>query len=183
MFSCKGSNNSVKLLTSTPNSYREVMQFLKSTNADYHTSQLKQDRAYRVVIRNLHHTIPPEDIIKNLLDHGHIARNVTNVLQYNTKAPFPLFFVDLEPAINNKDIFKIEFLCYTKIKIEGLRIKRQIVQCLRCQKYGHTKAYCNHTSKCVRCGDHHQSDLCQKPTDQPTKCALCQDNHPANYRG
>lgn len=182
-FTCKSSTNGVKLLTTSPNSYREVIKYLKSNKADYHTYQPKQDRAYRIVIRNLHHTTPLDDIKKELLDLGHIARNVTNVLQYNTKVPLPLFFIDLEPAINNKDIFKIEYLCYTKIKTEEPRVKRHLVQCLRCQEYGHTKAYCNHTPKCVRCGELHLSDSCQKPTDQPAKCALCQGNHPANYRG
>jgi hypothetical protein len=97
--------------------------------------------------------------------------------------PLPLFFIDLEPAINNKDIFKIKYLCYTKIKIEESRVKRHIVQCLRCQEYDHTNVYCNHTTKCVRCGEHYSSDSCQKLTDQPAKCALCKSIHPANYRG
>lgn len=53
--------------------------------------------------------------------------------QQATKKSLPLFFVDIKPALNNKDIFKIELLCYSKIKIEETHVKGQTVQCLRCQ--------------------------------------------------
>lgn len=94
-----------------------------------------------------------------------------------------MFFIDLEPAINNKDIFEIKFLHYTKIKIEEPRPNKQTIQCLRCQGFGHTKAYCNHPPKCVRCGDNHLSTAYQKATNLPAKCALCGGSHPASYRG
>jgi len=66
------------------------------------------------------------------------CKNSTNgviVLQRNTNLPLPLFFIDLEPAINNKDIFLIRFLHYTKIKIEEPRSNKLIIQCLRCQGF------------------------------------------------
>ncbi|VVC34312.1 Endonuclease/exonuclease/phosphatase,Reverse transcriptase domain,Zinc finger, CCHC-type, partial [Cinara cedri] len=30
--------------------------------------------------------------------------------------------------------------------------KKEIPQCHRCQNYGHTRSYCNHSPRCVRCG-------------------------------
>lgn len=112
-----------------------------------------------------------------------MPRNVTNFLHRITKQPLPLFFVDLEPDINNKDVFEIDHLSYTKIKIEEPRPNNQPIQCLRCQGFGHTKSYCNHPPKCVRCGDSHASESCVKPADQPETYALCSGAHPANYRG
>ncbi|KAL4156035.1 hypothetical protein QTP88_000070 [Uroleucon formosanum] len=182
-FSCKSSINGVKLTTSTVDSYRTIIRFLQSNNAHYHTYQLKEEKPFRVVIRNLHYTTPLVDIKNELISLGHNPRNITNVLQRNTKLPLPLFFIDLEPNINNKDIFKIDLLCHSKIKIEEPRINHQPIQCLRCQNYGHTKSYCNHPPKCVRCGEPHLSNICQKSKDLPAKCALCNGPHPANYRG
>lgn len=63
------------------------------------------------------------------------------------------------------------------------RPNNQPIQCLRCQGFSHTKSYCNHPPKCVRCGDSHASESCVKPADQPGTCALCSGAHPANYRG
>ena len=182
-FSCKSSTNGVKISTTSADSYRSVIKFLQESKADFHTYQLKQDRAYRVILRNLHHTTPIEEIKNELLAHGHTTRNITNVLQRNTKLPLPLFFIDLEPAINNKDIFSISFLYYTKIKIEEPRVNKLTIQCLRCQEFGHTKSYCNHPPRCVRCGDNHLSTSCNKSQSLPAKCALCCGDHPANYRG
>jgi hypothetical protein len=116
-------------------------------------------------------------------NHGFLARNITNVLHYQLKAPLPLFFVDLEPAINNKEIFELQYLCYTKIKVKAPKPTKQIPQCMNCQDYGHTRSYCHSTPRCVRCGDHHSLTICTKSKDFPTKCALCFGDHPANYRG
>jgi len=126
-FTCKSSTNRLKLSTSTSTSYRNVIMFIKDNKTDFHTYQSKQERTYRIVVKNLHHTTCISDIEQELLSHGHTVRNITNVLQYNTKSPLPLFFIDLEQADNNKEVFKIEFLCYSKIKIEEPRVKRHIV--------------------------------------------------------
>lgn len=61
-FSCKSSINGVKLSTQSSDSYRSVIKFLQQKKADFHTYQLKEERAFRVVLRNLHHTTPIEEI-------------------------------------------------------------------------------------------------------------------------
>jgi len=126
-FSCKSSLNGIKLSTQSSESYRSIIKFLQQNKADFHTYQLKEDRAYRVVLRNLHHTTSLNEIKNELISFGHTPRNITNALQRNTKLPLPIFFIDLEPALNNKDIFEITFLLYTIIKIEEPRINKQIV--------------------------------------------------------
>jgi hypothetical protein len=90
---------------------------------------------------------------------------------------------NLNPSPNNQDIFKVNNICFTKVKVEAPHIRRDLVQCHRCQQYGHTKSYCNHQPKCVQCGENHTSDSCSKSKDLPAKCALCSKAHPANYRG
>lgn len=106
-----------------------------------------------------------------------------NVLHRQSKAPLPMFFIDLEPDINNPDIFKLSLLCYSKIKVEAPCSRKDTPQCLRCQSYGHTRTYCNHHPRCVRCSDPHDSSQCQKDRCQPAKCAICGGPHPANYKG
>lgn len=182
-FSCKTTTNSLKLNTSNSNSYRTVVKYLKEKNVSFYTYQPHDEKPYRVVVRNLHPTTSIDFIKEDLEKNGFLARNITNVLQYQSKSPLPLFFVDLEPAINNKDIFELKFLCYTKIKIETPKIKKQIPQCMNCQDYGHTRSYCHNIPRCVRCGDQHTSNTCLKSKDLPAKCALCSGDHPANYRG
>jgi hypothetical protein len=76
---------------------------------------------------------------------GHTVMNIYNIKHSRTNTPQPLFFVDLKPSPNNKDIYLIENIHYTKIKFEPPRPKRTIPQCSKCQRYGHTKAYCFHS--------------------------------------
>ncbi|MFS1563431.1 MAG: hypothetical protein ACL7AX_07525 [Candidatus Arsenophonus phytopathogenicus] len=80
---------------------------------------------------------------------GFAVRSITNVLSYDKKK-LPLFFVDLEPSTKIDFIFQIENQLHSKITIEEEPRKiRQIVQCHRCQKFGHTKNVCNLVTQCV----------------------------------
>jgi hypothetical protein len=54
---------------------------------------------------------------------------------------------------------------------------------LNCQNYGHTRTYSNNHPRCVRCGENHRTDTCTKSRELPVKYALCNGNHPSNYRG
>lgn len=106
-----------------------------------------------------------------------------NVVHHATKTPLNLFFVDLEPAKNNKDIFDLKYIHNMKIAVEPPRKSTNIVQCTRCQLYNHTKSYCTRPFSCVKCGRGHSSTSCTKSRDLPAKCALCEGPHPANYKG
>lgn len=182
-FDCKSSTKGLKLQTYSPDSYRSVVAYLKNNNVSFHSFQLKEEKAYRVVIRNMHHSTDTSFIKQELLDNGFISRNIMPVTNKLTNTPLPIFFIDLEPSPTNSDIFKLTSLCYTKIKVETPRPKKEIPQCHRCQAYGHTRGYCNHSPRCVRCGEHHESIGCTKDRNSPAKCALCSGNHPANFRG
>lgn len=176
-------NNTVKINTHSIEGYRQLIRHLRDKNIIHHTYQIKQERAYRIVLRDLHHSIPTEDIKDELLKNGHTVRNIVNIRHRVSKEPLPMFFVDLEPNINNKDIYKLEFLQNTKIRVEAPRIKNSIIQCTRCQDYGHSKTYCRKPFNCVKCGGPHDSLVCTKPKDTPATCALCSESHPANYKG
>jgi hypothetical protein len=143
---------------------------------------MKQERAHRIVIRNLHYSTPIAQITAELEKQDHKVQNILNV-KHITKEPLSLFFIDLEPKQNNKGIYDMEFLCNMKITVEASRPKKYIVQCTRCQSYGHTKAYCAKPYACVKCGGNHNTTTCTKTPNTPAKCALCGDNHPASYKG
>ena len=68
------------------------------------------------------------------------------------------------------------------VKIEPSCKKREIVQCKRCQRYGHTQKYCNRVYYCVKCSEPHPTAQCNKLTEIPAKCVHCEGNHPASYR-
>lgn len=177
-------NNVIKINCGIPDTYRKLVRYFNENNIYHHTYQLKDEKAYRIVIRYLHHSTNTEDIKQELLQLGHKVRNIINGRHHATKEPLNLFFVDLEPAENNKNIYNIKALQNKIVEIEPPRVnKNNIIQCMRCQQYGHSKTYCNKPFVCVKCGGSHNTTNCKKSKDTPAKCALCGGNHPANYKG
>jgi len=131
----------------------------------------------------MHFSTDVNDIKDSLHQRGHIVRNIANITHHQTKIPLSMFYIDLEPNHNNKDIFEIQYLLNARISFEPPLKKREIVQCKRCQQYGHTKRYCAHPFKCVKCGQDHNTVSCEKPDTTPAIYALCGGSYPANYRG
>jgi hypothetical protein len=151
-------NNVITMNCVSPDTCRKLVEYFKENNIFYHTYQLKEERAYRIVIKYLHHSTEIEDTRQELIELGHNSRNIINAQHRITKEPLNLFFVDLEPAENNKDIFNITVLQNKIIQIEPPRLKKNnLVHCMRCQQYGHTKFYCNKPFMCVKCSGTHNS--------------------------
>jgi len=132
-------NDTIKINANTVDTYRSLVKHMKEENIVHHTYQIKAERAYRIVIRHLHHSVPLDDIKEELQKEGHTVRNIMNIKHKLTKDPLSLFFVDLEPQANNKEIFNLQFLGNAKITMEAPHKSRNIVQCQRCQAYGHSK--------------------------------------------
>jgi peptidyl-tRNA hydrolase len=177
-------NNVTKLTCSTPDTYRNIVKHFKENAIFFHTYQLKEETANRVVLKYLHHSTDVQNIRQELLEMGHVNRNIVNAHHRQIKEPLNHFFVDLKPADNNKDIYNITAIQNKIINIEHPQVnKKHIPQCVRCQQYGLTRSYCNKPYACVKCGGPHSSTDCTKQTDTPAKCALCGGNHPAKYKG
>lgn len=177
------SNSTVKVTVETPDIFRKLLKDLRSNNITFYTYQLKSERAYKVVIRNLQYSTNIDEIKKALTEAGHEVRNVVNIRHWRTKEPLPLFYVDLEPRENNKSIYEMKSLLHTIIRVEAPRPHQEVVQCKRCQRYGHTNTYCTLPEVCVKCGGEHDNRTCKKQPNSPPKCGLCGGAHTANYKG
>lgn len=136
-----------------------------------------------MVMRGWHHAASTEYLKEEIERLGFEVRRVTNVISRKDKVPLPLFFVDLEPNSNNKNIYAIKAVGNGVVTFEAPRKNNDLVQCHRCQMFGHTKAYCRRVPSCVKCGQDHFSTECKKAANTPAKCVHCQEKHPANYRG
>ena len=133
------SNNEVKILPHSPEKYLPIIEELKNKNTQFYTYQMKQNKTYKCVLRNIHPSVDTNEIEKL----GHKVVRISNIQQRETKKPLPLFFIELETNDNNKDIYKIDKLLNSIVCFEAPHKKREIPQCTRCQVYGHTKNYCN----------------------------------------
>lgn len=138
-FFVKSTSKNLKIQSVNSETYRAIIKYLKESKAEYHTSQAQEDKSFRIVIRNLHPSTPTVNIGIAIQEIGFTVRYVTNVLHKTTKCKLPIFFVDLETAEINNDIFHIKSILNTKIKIEEPYKKQDIIQYINCQEYGHSK--------------------------------------------
>lgn len=177
------SNNTVRVNVAEVDDYRVLVRELRKINVEFYTYQLKSERAFKVVIRQLHSSIQPAEVKAALEEVGFNCRNVSNIRHWRTKEPLPLFFVDLEPDEKAREIYQLRSLLHMQIKVESPRPQKVITQCHRCQQYGHTKAYCALPEVCVKCSESHSWDKCTKLKEEKPRCGLCGGEHTANYKG
>lgn len=177
------SGHTVKIMPTDVANYRVIREHLLAKDIKHYTYQLKHEKAYRVILRGMHSSENTNDIKQDIELHGHQVRNIANARHRTTKEPLPLFYIDLEPSPNNRTIFDIKHLNHTIVKFEPPYKKREILQCKRCQRFGHTKNLCNRPFRCVKCGLDHPTSECTKNIDSPAVCINCNGSHPASYRG
>lgn len=174
----------LKIQSATIETYSTITKALEEKNTEFHTFRPKQERLFNVVLKGMHSSTSLVEIKEEIEILGHDVVNISNIKQRLTKRPLPMFYVNLKPKDNNKDIYKCDVLLHSKIKFEPPRKKREIPQCSKCQRYGHTKSYCHHSPRCVKCTGNHQTSDCLRSTkSQDVQCTLCTGNHPANYKG
>nr|CAI5855579.1 unnamed protein product [Callosobruchus analis] len=150
-----------------------MVREFRESNVFHHTYQLKEERAYRIAIKCLHHSTSTEDIKEELSKLGHRVTNIVNVQHRITIESLNLFFIDLEPSETNKDVYNKRAL-NNKSHHRTPRLNRNnIVQCKRCQQYGHSKNFCNKPYACVKRGGSHRTSVCKKSKETPARCALC----------
>jgi len=106
----------IKLTCQTPDTYRTLARYMRDNNIIHHTYQPKEERSYRAVIKYLHHSVDVQDLRDEISQQGHKVRNIIDAKHRVTKDPLNLFFIDLEPSNNNKDVYKLNILKNTLSK-------------------------------------------------------------------
>ena len=169
-----------KVMLTSSSDYRKVTAFLSSINYEYHTYGNLYNRTLSVVIRNLHPSIPEEEILEALVNQEFPVVKVSRL--YRQQNPLSLVAVELKDSDKSKTIFLLKTLLYSAIQVEPCKTRPGPPQCKRCQAYGHTRNYCHRIPRCVRCLGEHLTENCESPKDSPPKCTNCKGNHTANYK-
>lgn len=179
----------VKINVSSTEDYRKITALANETEVEWHTYENKAIRPIRVMARNLIPSVDCDEITKELKERNFKVKEVIQKLKKNTVnnkvdySRLPLYVLVFEASEDIKKIYNIQYINNFKVKIEAIRNSKLIAQCKRCQRYGHTKRFCNRAPACVKCAGNHLTASCTKARDTPAKCINCKEMHPANYRG
>ncbi|GFW56818.1 nucleic-acid-binding protein from transposon X-element [Trichonephila clavipes] len=142
---------------------------------------LKQDRPIKVVIRGLPSNTDPEDIKAEIEAEGFKVAKISQMKNYRTKAPMPLFYLQIENGADAPKIFNFTELFGTRIEVKPFDRGNKINQCWRCQGWFHSSEVCHLPPRCVRCAGPHLAKDCTRSFDEPLKCANCSGEHAANW--
>ena len=143
----------------------------------FHSFSRNDMKTHAFVLTGLAHKPESQEIKKELtLTHNINIKEV--YLMRNTKEPKYLVVTDTKQTI--KTITKIKHLNYTIVGWQRHYNKKQIVQCHRCQKWGHATSNCHAAYVCLKCAEAHETKNCNKSKEVPARCINCDENHPAN---
>lgn len=180
-FTTQCKSNSIRINLTTSTDFRKLTEFYDQKGIQYHTFSNPDASYLSVVIRNIPVSISSDEI-KEELTKTYPVEKVTRLLNKD-KLPIPLCVVDLKREEKADDIFNLTKFGHSIISVEPRRKSRDIPQCTRCQRYGHTKNYCKLQPRCVKCSQNHHYSQCPKKPEETPSCVNCGENHTANYRG
>ena len=132
-------NEQVRVLPAGRSVYNTLIKNQRKKNTEFHTYKPKQERCFRVVLKNIHPSTDLNDIKQSLTGIGYVVKDSWTVKQRVTNKPLPMHFLDIKTHDNNKDIYKILTLLNTIVQFEAPQAKREIPPRMHCQKFGHKK--------------------------------------------
>lgn len=177
-FYLKFTKNSTLIFASEESEYKDLLRELEDTDISHHYYTISKDKNHAFVLRGLD-SEPALSEIEESLEEEYSIR-IKKIFKMKTKSR-PLFLVTTNSAVTLSWLnHNVKFLLNTRIYWERRKSERDIIQCHRCQAWGHATTNCRHPYKCLKCAECHPTHSCQKPKDTPAKCANCSEDHPAN---
>lgn len=181
-FTTSSTQNKLKINLTTIEDYRLATKFYTENHVNFFTYQDPTTRPLSAVIKNVPPSLSTEDIKEELEANNFPILKITRLLHKNRK-PTLVVAVELNNNENGKKIFQLNQICNALVRVEPRKTNESIPQCFRCQRYGHTRNYCQMEFRCVKCLGNHYYKECTKTPDIPPTCVNCNENHPANYKG
>ena len=163
--------------------YTRIAEFLKIKKIEYFTYNASANRPRKVLIKHLPADIDTDEVSSDLVRMGIPVQKVSNFIGRD-KRPSTMYIVTVGRDHLDK-VYKINRVLDFSVKIETLKPLKSIVQCHKCQRFGHVSMHCEMKPRCVKCGDNHVSSECslKKSPGTKCKCVNCGLDHPASYRG
>lgn len=182
-FTAKNGSENIKIQAKNKEDYKTITSTLENENIEYHSYQLEKNAYIKVVIKGIPCSTTAEKVQSNLLEMDFKVKNVTQ-MKDTFQTLLPIYIVQIEKNEKAKDIYGINTLFRCKVKVEPFRKRKgELIQCHRCQRFGHTSQNCRTQPRCLKCASEHFTFESKKKPTSPANCINCGQNHPANYKG
>lgn len=195
-YNMKAIKNGLQLIVSDKEHFLKAVDALKTAQVEYFTYMPSEDVPVKIILSGLplfelvelkaelkHYDVQPAEVKVFSVRKNSLEDNVLYLLEFR------------KGQVKLQDLRKVKALFNTIVSWRYfVKNKQDVVQCHRCQRYGHGKSSCNMLPLCVKCGDRHETIQCKLPVKaklqdkdksdrSQVKCANCSGNHTANFRG
>lgn len=196
-FTVKRINNNKHILhTHTLDNHKIACESLKQHKIQFFTYTPKSNKNITVLLKNIEGNFDPNEILEALANKKTPGITFLSVKRFTTKRSveegkaLPIFLVQLSADSIISNLSQIKTILHTCIKWEKI-IKKDRIQCKRCQRIGHAASNCNLEYRCVKCDQQHNPGECNRSNASPAEkietppfCINCKSHgHPASYRG
>lgn len=168
---------SVIVYTENKQDHDAVRNSLDLENLEYHTYTQTEEKTHAFVLKGLDGTDITAAEIKEELWADYKIKVYEIYKMKNTVRLLYLVVTDATQTLSKLNR-NATILMNTRVRWELRRNQKQIVQCQRCQIWGHSKQNCRRKFRCSRCAQEHEITACPYRERQP-KCANCGGEHRA----
>lgn len=174
--------------------FKQIKDLLVKCNTKFYTYTDNLEKPKTVLLKGLNNSYNENEVLDELRSQSIDGIEFQKVLRFSTYKSkqeskiLPILVVQLSPESQINNLKKIKYLFHQAISWDKL-MRRDVIQCKRCQRLGHAAANCNLPYRCVKCNNNHIPGECSYPPDtQMDKkklfCVNCNEfGHPASYRG
>ncbi|GFW29803.1 nucleic-acid-binding protein from transposon X-element [Trichonephila clavipes] len=167
----------------TSDEHRVVTDHLREINEQFYVIDPPDSRPLKVVIKGLPISTEINEIQDDLTSQGFNVEKVAQLTRSKTKAPLPIFMVELPKKPNSPDIFKLKKCCYLAVQVDAFNRRPGVSQCYNCNLFNHSSKNCFMHTRCLKCGESHRTNDCPiKEKIQNPVCINCnKTGHMANW--
>ncbi|GFX50039.1 nucleic-acid-binding protein from transposon X-element [Trichonephila clavipes] len=166
-FQSQMSGRFLKVTVADDVDYRALSKWLESSGVEFKSFMLKQDRPVKVVIRGLPSNTEPEEIKAEIETEGFQVLKISQMKNFRTKAPMPLFYLQIQNGADAAKIYDFTELFGTRIEVKPFDRGNKINQCWRCQGWFHSSEVCHLPPRCVKCAGPHAAKDCTLDFNDP----------------
>ena len=180
----------LKIRTSNAADHQSVVRYLDGRGVEFYTFDPNPGQMVKYILRGLPPSTECEEIMAGLREKGvevsHARQIKRNILEDGVRVVtlLPMWVITIPKKPENINNLKhLTGILNFVIRIQDYKSSDRIMQCFRCQNFGHKAEFCHIKDRCVKCAGQHNTRACNKDAAHPVRCANCGGQHSANYQG
>lgn len=193
-FTLRNNSGSVQIRVKCSDLFKQIENCLKEAKVEFFTHSTREEATVKIVLSGLP-VFEYEDLVAEL-EKNNIRPREIKLLSESDDGNSALYLLHFDKGhIKLNTLREVRHLFNVIVWWRYFTKKKSdVIQCYRCQRFGHGSRHCNMMVRCVKCGEQHTSSACKLPRRdelseemqtnfrQNVKCANCQQNHTANFK-